>query len=91
MNIAKKRLTFKEIAIIAKGIDDNFIYGNFLIIQNEYETANFKSLTKKQINKYQKIFGQESIDKTNSRYIAKKLAIALFRRGEVWITDQKCL
>lgn len=61
-------------------IDDNFIYGNFLIIQNEYETGDFKSLTKKQINKYQKIFGQESIDKTNSRYIAKKLATALFRR-----------
>lgn len=57
-----------------------FIYGDFLIVGDAYETADFKSLTKKQIKYYQNYFGQDSIDRTNSRIIARKLATALFRR-----------
>lgn len=61
-------------------IGNDIIYGNFIVIGDDYENADFKSLTKKQISKYKEYFNQDSIDKTNSRISARKLAQELFKR-----------
>lgn len=61
-------------------LGSTFIYGDFLVVGADYKNVDFKSLTRKQIKYYQNFFGQESINKTNSKIIAHKLALALFRR-----------
>ena len=63
-----------------EGKGNEIIYGNFIVIGDDYENADFKSLTKKQISKYKEYFNQDSIDKTNSRISARKLAQELFKR-----------
>lgn len=65
---------------INRFLGNQFIYGDFLVVGDAYETGDFKSLSKKQIKYYQNYFGKESIEKTTSRIIARKLANSLFRR-----------
>ncbi len=61
-------------------LTNKFIYGNFLIVGNNYDTGNVKSLTKKQVKYYQNYFGQSSIDKSNSRIVARKVVRAILKR-----------
>lgn len=61
-------------------LENSFIYGKFLIIGKATKLETFRSLTKKQIKYYKNFFGEESINKTNSRIVARKIATALFRR-----------
>lgn len=61
-------------------IGNELIYGNIIIIGDDYEVRDFKSLTRKQIKKYQEYFNQTSIDKTNSKLAARKIAYELFRK-----------
>lgn len=61
-------------------VDNDFIYGNFITVGDDYKNADFKSLTKEQIDKYQEYFNEKSIDKTNSRITARKMVAELFKR-----------
>ena len=61
-------------------IGNELIYGNIIVIGDDYEVGDFKSLTRKQIKKYQEYFNQTSIDKTNSKLAARKIAYELFKR-----------
>ena len=61
-------------------IGNELIYGNIIVIGDDYEFGDFKSLTRKQIKKYQEYFNQDSIDRTNSKIVVRKLATALFRK-----------
>ncbi|MGE5456326.1 MAG: DUF3846 domain-containing protein [Ignavibacteriales bacterium] len=54
-------------------IGHDIIYGNFFIVGDDYVNADFKSLTNKQIKKYQELFGEESIRKTSRILNARKL------------------
>ena len=61
-------------------IGNELIYGNIIVIGDDYEVGEFKSLTRKQIKKYKEYFNQASIDKTNSRLAARKIVSELFKR-----------
>lgn len=61
-------------------IGNELIYGNIIVIGDDYEVGEFKSLTKRQIKKYQEYFNQASIDQTNSRLAARKIVSELFKR-----------
>jgi hypothetical protein len=63
-----------------RNIGYDFIYGNFLIVGDDYANADFKSLTNEQIKKYKEMFGEESIRKTNNRINARKLAYAIVHK-----------
>lgn len=62
-------------------IGNELIYGNIIVVGDDYDVGEFKSLTKRQISKYQEYFNQTSIDRTNSRLAARKIALELFRRS----------
>ena len=49
----------------------------FLIVGDDYENGEFKSLTDAQILKYKIKFGKESIERTNRKLNAIKIEIAL--------------
>ena len=66
---------------INRVIGRSVIHGDFFVVGDDYEVGDFKSLTSKQIKKYEEYFGEESIEKTNSRITARKLAEELFRRS----------
>ena len=51
----------------------DIIAGPFLILGDDYENGDFKSLTSKQIKKYTELFGKESIKETEKKIIAIKL------------------
>lgn len=58
----------------------DIIYDNFLIVGDDFKNGDFKSLTNKQIEKYQKLFNEDSIAKTESRLLARELAYAIFTK-----------
>lgn len=64
-------------ALPNRSIGYDIIYGNFLIVGDDYTKGDFKSLTDKQIAKYQELFNEDSIVKTKNRITAKMLARAL--------------
>ena len=51
----------------------DIIAGPFLILGDDYENGDFKSLTSNQIKKYTELFGKESIKETEKKIIAIKL------------------
>lgn len=58
-------------------IGPDIIAGPFLIVGDDYENGDFKSLTEEQITKYTKMFGNESIrytEKEITRLIIENLA-----------------
>ena len=58
-------------------VGPDIIAGPFLIVGDDYENGNFKSLTEEQMTKYEKFFDKESIRKTEEeveRIILKNLA-----------------
>lgn len=61
-----------------RDIGYDIIYGNFLVVGDDYVNGDFKSLTKEQIKKYQKYFNEDSIKKTKSKITARMLAKAIF-------------
>lgn len=63
-----------------RNIGYDIIYGNFLIVGENYVNGDFKSLTEKQIAKYQKLFDKESIKKTKSKINARKLVNTILSR-----------
>ena len=50
-----------------RAIDNDIIVGNFLIVGDDAQIGEDRSLTKKQIEKYTEIFGEKSIQKTNEK------------------------
>ena len=63
-----------------RSIGNDIIYDNFLIVGDDYVKGDFKSLTKEQILKYQKLFDKDSITRTQSKINARKLVNAIFSR-----------
>ncbi len=63
-----------------RSIEHDIIYDNFLIVGDDYVKGDFKSLTKEQILKYQKLFDKDSITRTQSKINARKLVNAIFSR-----------
>lgn len=61
-------------------IGNEIIYGNIIVLGDDYKNGDFKSLTNEQINKYKKEFDNNSIDKLNKRLNAMKLVNILFNR-----------
>lgn len=53
---------------INRDIGYDIIVGNFLIVGDDSELGEDRSLTDNQIEKYIKYFGKESIEKTNKKY-----------------------
>ncbi len=51
----------------------DIIAGPFLILGDDYENGDFKSLTSNQIKKYTELFGKESIKETEKKITAIKL------------------
>lgn len=63
-------------------IGTNLIYDSFIIVGNDSLKGDFKSLTQKQITKYQEQFNEESVKQTISRLNARLLARKiLYKRG----------
>ena len=65
---------------VNRDIGCDIIYGDFLIVGDDLENGDFKSLTKNQIEKYSKRFDEESITRTRNRLTARRLASTLFYR-----------
>lgn len=42
-----------------RNIGYDFIYGNFLVVGDDYANVDFKSLTNEQIKKYKEMFGEK--------------------------------
>lgn len=59
-----------------RDIGYDIIFGSFLIVGDDYENGEFKSLTENQITKYKILFDKHSIDRTE-----KKLMEILFNRN----------
>ncbi len=55
------------------------ICGNIIIVGQD-RNGNYKSLTKEQVTKYKKIFGEESIKELNTKIRARVLALRILRR-----------
>lgn len=53
-----------------RDIGHDTIAGTFIIVGNDYENADFKSLTKEQIEKYKNKFNEKSIKDTEIKIIA---------------------
>ena len=51
----------------------DIIAGAFLILGDDYENEDFKSLTQSQLKKYKEMFGKESIIETEKKIAAIKL------------------
>lgn len=51
-----------------RDIGFDILFGTFIIAGNDYENSDFKSLSDKQIKKYQKEFDDKSIIKTMIKY-----------------------
>ncbi|MDD2518400.1 MAG: DUF3846 domain-containing protein [Bacilli bacterium] len=60
-----------------RDIGYDVIYGNFIIVGDDYVNGDFISLTPEQIKKYKNYFNKESIQKTKNRVNAKQLVIEL--------------
>lgn len=56
-----------------RDIDYDIIFGPFLIVAENSEDGEDRSLTDEQISKYMKYFGKESIERTIAKYEAIKL------------------
>lgn len=67
-------------ALPNRDIGYDIVFGDFLIVGDDYKNGDFKSLTKKQIEKYSKQFDKDSINKTKNRLVARRLANALMYR-----------
>lgn len=52
----------------------DIIFGPFLIVAENSEDGEDRSLTEEQISKYKKIFGKESIDRTMAKYEAMRMS-----------------
>ena len=52
-----------------RAVGSSIIAGPFLIVGDDYENGDFKSLTEKQMQKYEKVFDNESIRNTNKELI----------------------
>lgn len=63
--------------LVNRYIGKEIIYGDFLIVGNDLNNGDFKSLSKLQIDKYSKLFNAESITKTKNRVRAKLLVSKL--------------
>lgn len=58
-------------------INQRTIYGDFIIVGNDNEKGDFKTLTTEQINKYQEQFNQSSIKKITAKANAHDLVRAI--------------
>lgn len=52
-----------------RDIGHDIIAGPFLILGDNQDSGDFESLTQKQINKYKKVFDEQSIENTQKRVI----------------------
>lgn len=52
---------------INRDIGHDIIFGNFIIVGDDPELGEDRSLTETQIEKYSKLFGKNSIEKTNQK------------------------
>ena len=52
---------------INRDIGHDIIFGNFIIVGDDPELGEDRSLTETQIEKYTKLFGKSSIEKTNQK------------------------
>lgn len=52
---------------INRDIGHDIIFGNFIIVGDDPELGEDRSLTETQIEKYTKLFGKDSIEKTNQK------------------------
>lgn len=57
-----------------RDIGFDILFGTFIVIGDDYENSDFKSLNKTQIEKYKKVFDENSITKTINKinYIKSK-------------------
>lgn len=53
-----------------RDIGYDIIAGPFLILGNDYENGDFKSLTDTQIMKYKRVFDRDSIDQTEKKILS---------------------
>lgn len=56
-----------------RDIGHDIIYGDFLIVGDDYINGDFISLTKEQLKKYKTMFDEKSIIKTQSKVNAREL------------------
>ncbi len=63
-----------------RDIGYDIIYGNFLVVGDDYVNGDFKSLTPEQMEKYQEQFNQNSIVKTKKRIMARKLVSVIIKK-----------
>lgn len=56
-----------------RDIGHDIIAGTFIIVGNDYENADFKSLTKEQIDKYKNKFNEKSIIDTENKITALRI------------------
>lgn len=59
--------------LVNRDIGGQIIYGDFLIVGNDLDNGEFKSLSKQQIDKYSKLFDKDSIVKVKNRMNARIL------------------
>lgn len=63
-------------------IGPDIIAGPFLIVGDDYETGDFKSLTEEQMQKYESIFDEKSIKESNKKIISiiEQITIERFKK-----------
>lgn len=64
--ICNEEMKFNNLPI-NRDIGHDIIFGNFVIVGDDPELGEDRSLTESQIEKYSRLFGKKSIEKTNQK------------------------